>query len=130
MWIHAADAEAARTGTGGKNDGKVTSYLLKAEFYRTLLSLTRRGATRMIPIKEVSEFADGQTIDVPGRPRARSHARERLVAGASARRTRRALAIPSEPLVRTGRRTDSSHASGSAPRPPGRCRSRRRSRRH
>ena len=70
MWIHQADAEAARTGkAGAKNDGKVTSYLLKAEFYRTLLSLTRRGATRMIPIKEVGEFADGETIDVPGRPR-------------------------------------------------------------
>lgn len=71
VWIHQADAEAARTGRAqGKNDGKVTSYLLRAEFYRTLLSLGRRGATRMIPVKEVSEFADGETIDVPGSPRA------------------------------------------------------------
>jgi glyoxylase-like metal-dependent hydrolase (beta-lactamase superfamily II) len=70
VWIHQADAEAARTGqAGGKNDGKVASYLLKAEFYRTFLSLARRGATRMIPIKEVCEFSDGENIDVPGNPR-------------------------------------------------------------
>jgi len=70
VWIHQADAAAARTGKADwKNDGKATSYLLKAEFYRTLVSLTRRGATRMIPIKEVREFADGETIDVPGHPR-------------------------------------------------------------
>lgn len=70
VWIHSADAEAARTGKTGKNDGSIASYLLRAEFYRTLFSLARRGATKMIPVKEVSAFADGETIDVPGRPRA------------------------------------------------------------
>ena len=71
MWIHRADSEAARTGrAAGKNDGKVTSYLLRAAFYRTSFSLLRRGAARMIPITEVSAFADGEQIDVPGRPRA------------------------------------------------------------
>ncbi len=71
VWIHRGDAEAARTGRQqGKNDGKITSYLLRAEFYRTFFSLARRGATTMIPVKEVSEFADGETIDVPGSPRA------------------------------------------------------------
>jgi glyoxylase-like metal-dependent hydrolase (beta-lactamase superfamily II) len=70
IWIHGADAESARTGKTGKKDGSIASYLLRAEFYRTLFSLTRRGATKMIPVKEVSSFADGETIDVPGRPRA------------------------------------------------------------
>ena len=71
VWIHRADEEAARTGrAAGKNDGKITSYLLKAAFYRTSFSLLRRGAARMIPIAEVSAFADGEQIDVPGRPRA------------------------------------------------------------
>jgi glyoxylase-like metal-dependent hydrolase (beta-lactamase superfamily II) len=70
VWIHQADAGAARTGRAeGKADGRVTSYLFRAEFYRTLFSLTRRGATRMIPIQEVSEFANGEKIDVPGNPR-------------------------------------------------------------
>ncbi len=71
VWIHRADEQAARTGkAAGKNDGRVTSYLLKAAFYRTTFSLLRRGGGRMIPIAEVSAFADGEQIDVPGRPRA------------------------------------------------------------
>jgi len=70
VWIHRADEQAARTGQTGKRDGKVTSYLLRAAFYRTTLSLLRRGGGRMIPIAEVSAFGDGEQIDVPGRPRA------------------------------------------------------------
>ena len=54
----------------GKNDGKVTSYLLRPAFYRTAFSLLRRGASRIIPIAEVSAFGDGERIDVPGSPRA------------------------------------------------------------
>lgn len=69
VWIHEADAEAARTGKGGKNDGKATAYLLRLEFYRTVFSLARRGAMRIVPIQEVTTFADGMTLDVPGRPR-------------------------------------------------------------
>jgi len=70
VWVHEAEAESARTGQVGKKDGKIPPYLLRAEFYRTFFSLGRRGAARMIPIKEVSGFADGETIDIPGRPRA------------------------------------------------------------
>ena len=70
VWIHRADEESARTGQAGKHDGKITSYLLRAAFYRTTFSLLRRGGGRMIPIAEVSAFADGEQIDVPGRPRA------------------------------------------------------------
>jgi glyoxylase-like metal-dependent hydrolase (beta-lactamase superfamily II) len=69
-WIHRADAEVAKGGKPGKNDGKASSYLLRAEFYRTLFSLVRRGAAKMIPVREVSTFSDGETVDVPGRPRA------------------------------------------------------------
>jgi glyoxylase-like metal-dependent hydrolase (beta-lactamase superfamily II) len=70
VWIHQADAAVAKGAEPGKNDGKARSYLLRVEFYRTLLSLTRRGATKLIPITEVSTFADGETLQVPGRPRA------------------------------------------------------------
>ena len=70
VWIHRADEESARTGQAGKHDGKITSYLLRAAFYRTTFSLLRRGGGRMIPVAEVSAFADGEQIDVPGRPRA------------------------------------------------------------
>ena len=67
VWIHRADEQAARTGQTGKRDGKITSYLLRAAFYRTTISLMRRGGGRMIPIAEVSAFGDGEQIDVPGR---------------------------------------------------------------
>jgi glyoxylase-like metal-dependent hydrolase (beta-lactamase superfamily II) len=71
VWIHQGDAAAAKTGkAAAKFDGKITSYLLKAEFYRTMFSLSRRRAVKMIPVAEVSRFADGEVIDVPGKPRA------------------------------------------------------------
>ena len=53
VWIHRADERAARTGQTGKRDGKITSYLFRAAFYRTTISLMRRGGGRMIPIVEV-----------------------------------------------------------------------------
>jgi glyoxylase-like metal-dependent hydrolase (beta-lactamase superfamily II) len=70
VWIHQADAVVAKGAKPGKNDGKARSYLLRVEFYRTLFSLARRGATRLIPIREVSTFAHGETLPLPGRPRA------------------------------------------------------------
>jgi glyoxylase-like metal-dependent hydrolase (beta-lactamase superfamily II) len=70
VWIHQADAAVAKGAKPAKNDGKARSYLLRVEFYRTLFSLARRGATKLIPIQEVSTFGDGETLEVPGRPRA------------------------------------------------------------
>jgi glyoxylase-like metal-dependent hydrolase (beta-lactamase superfamily II) len=69
VWIHEADADVAKGATPGKNDGKARSYLLRVEFYRTLVSLARRGATKIVPVRELSTFADGETLEVPGRPR-------------------------------------------------------------
>jgi glyoxylase-like metal-dependent hydrolase (beta-lactamase superfamily II) len=70
VWIHQADAAVAKGAKPGKNDGRATSYLLRVAFYRTVISLARRGGTRTIPVQEVSTFADGETVEVPGRPRA------------------------------------------------------------
>jgi glyoxylase-like metal-dependent hydrolase (beta-lactamase superfamily II) len=70
VWVHQEDAAMATKGTPPKNDGKARSYLLRVEFYRTLFSLARRGATKIVPVKEVATFADGETLDLPGRPRA------------------------------------------------------------
>jgi glyoxylase-like metal-dependent hydrolase (beta-lactamase superfamily II) len=69
VWIHRADAAVAKGATPSQNDGTASSHLLRVEFYRTLLSLARRGATRLIPIREVSTFAHGETLPLPGRPR-------------------------------------------------------------
>jgi glyoxylase-like metal-dependent hydrolase (beta-lactamase superfamily II) len=70
VWVHQADADMATSGTAPQNDGRATSYLLRAEFYRTLFSLARRGATKIVPVREVATFADGETLELPGRPRA------------------------------------------------------------
>jgi glyoxylase-like metal-dependent hydrolase (beta-lactamase superfamily II) len=71
VWIHEADADAVRTGKPSwKNEGSTFAYLLRAEFWRTAFSLGRRGALKIIPVKEVSAFGDGEVIDVPGSPRA------------------------------------------------------------
>ena len=67
--IHQADDAQPKRAKPGNNDGRASAYLLRVEFYRTVLSLARRGATRLIPIREVSTFADGETLEVPGRPR-------------------------------------------------------------
>jgi glyoxylase-like metal-dependent hydrolase (beta-lactamase superfamily II) len=69
VWVHQADAAVAKGAKPGRNDGSARSYLLRVEFYKTLVSLARRGATRLIPIAEVSTFADGETLELPGRPR-------------------------------------------------------------
>jgi glyoxylase-like metal-dependent hydrolase (beta-lactamase superfamily II) len=69
VWVHQADEALAKGAKPGKNDGKASAYLLRIEFYRTVLSLARRGAMRLIPVREVSTFADGETLEVPGRPR-------------------------------------------------------------
>lgn len=69
VWVHASDSGMATTGKAGRNEGKVSTYLLRTEFYRTLWILTLAGSTKIIPVKEVSTFGDGETLDVPGRPR-------------------------------------------------------------
>jgi glyoxylase-like metal-dependent hydrolase (beta-lactamase superfamily II) len=69
VWVHRADAEVARGGRPAKNDGNMIRYLFRAEFYRTLLSLSRRGGAKIVPVLEVSTFGDGEVLDVPGHPR-------------------------------------------------------------
>ena len=81
VWVHRADAAVAKGAKPGTNDGGMARYLLRAEFYRTTLSLMRRGGAKIVPVLEVSVFGDGEVLDVPGRPRVihapRSHARQR-----------------------------------------------------
>jgi glyoxylase-like metal-dependent hydrolase (beta-lactamase superfamily II) len=69
VWIHSRDAQAARTGKVGPRDGRQSAYLLRGAFWRTALVLGMRGGTKIIPIREVSGFSDGEVLDVPGSPR-------------------------------------------------------------
>lgn len=67
VYIHEADAERARRG---KNDPNGAA---GSKRWRPTLSFlwyaARRGGLRVPPIAEVSTFADGDVLDVPGSPR-------------------------------------------------------------
>jgi glyoxylase-like metal-dependent hydrolase (beta-lactamase superfamily II) len=67
--IHRADEVVARSGRAPKNQAGVGRYLARPEAYRTLFGLMRRKGLKIVPIHEVSVFDDGETLDVPGRPR-------------------------------------------------------------
>ena len=69
VWINADDERRAHGETPAKNETGVARYLLRLEAYRTLISLTRRGGAKIVPIAELSTFGDGETLDLPGRPR-------------------------------------------------------------
>ena len=70
VMVHESDAGVAKGETPGKNDGAMARYLWRMEFYRTAISLMRRGGAKVVPIVEVSTFGDGEVLDVPGKPRA------------------------------------------------------------
>jgi glyoxylase-like metal-dependent hydrolase (beta-lactamase superfamily II) len=69
VFIHRDDETGITTGENFKADGALGGYLFKLQMYRTMWSLGRRGAARVIPVHEVSTFEDGEVLDVPGKPR-------------------------------------------------------------
>lgn len=69
VWIHSDDAAVAQGTKPGKNDAGLAKYLARVEFYRTVISLSRRKGAKIIPIVELSTFTDGEILDVPGKPR-------------------------------------------------------------
>jgi glyoxylase-like metal-dependent hydrolase (beta-lactamase superfamily II) len=70
VWVHKDDAAVAQGAKPGKSDAGLARYLARTEFYRTMISLSRRKGTKIIPVVEVSTFADNEVLDVPGKPRA------------------------------------------------------------
>ena len=69
VWVHRADLERAKGAKPPPTDGSMAKYFTHLETYRTTVSLIRRGGAKVVPIREVSTFEDGETVDVPGRPR-------------------------------------------------------------
>jgi glyoxylase-like metal-dependent hydrolase (beta-lactamase superfamily II) len=69
VWIHQADVAEAKGAKAPKNDRPIFGYLLRGEAWRTVWILVKNGGTKIVPIQEVSAFADGETVDAPGRPR-------------------------------------------------------------
>ena len=67
--VHAADESLAHTQEIGERDGSPLPYLRYPAAWRLLGVLARAGLPRRVRIAEVSTFAAGEQLDVPGRPR-------------------------------------------------------------
>jgi glyoxylase-like metal-dependent hydrolase (beta-lactamase superfamily II) len=68
--VHAGDEQLATTGKAmGKNEGSTLPYLRHAAAWKLIWELGRNGALKPRPVQEVQTFADGDTLDVPGRLR-------------------------------------------------------------
>lgn len=66
VFVHEADAALAR-GQTKKSAGMGPMKL--GPLFRFLWYAGRRGGLRTVPVAEVSTFRDGDTLDLPGRPR-------------------------------------------------------------
>jgi glyoxylase-like metal-dependent hydrolase (beta-lactamase superfamily II) len=70
VYVHEGDEQLARTGKPpAKNETPMVSYLRHRYVYRLMGHLMAAGAFKPRKIRELTTFADGQTLDVPGRPR-------------------------------------------------------------
>jgi glyoxylase-like metal-dependent hydrolase (beta-lactamase superfamily II) len=68
VWIHEADAAVARGEERGEPPHYLP-YLWRPAMVRFVLNAARKGAPKVPPVKEVTTFADGDVLDVPGSPR-------------------------------------------------------------
>ncbi|HET8758251.1 MAG TPA: MBL fold metallo-hydrolase [Solirubrobacteraceae bacterium] len=68
VWIHAADAAMARDGVEQKTEGNIGGYLRHRAAWRLLGLAVRSGGIRRPKIAAVTEFGDGEVLDVPGHP--------------------------------------------------------------
>ena len=70
VYVHADDESLAATGKAyGKNEASFLPYLRYRHAYRLLFHLAGAGAMKPKPIRKLTTYADGETLDVPGRPR-------------------------------------------------------------
>lgn len=71
VYVHEADLQPATTAKpSGKNERSPLPYLRHRAAWKLTAHLARNGALKPQRIGEVSTFADGDELDVPGRPRA------------------------------------------------------------
>ena len=68
VFVPEADEEMVLTGQPQKPERSVLPYLRYPFAYRMLFHLLRNGGARIPKIAEVTTYADGQRLDVPGRP--------------------------------------------------------------
>jgi glyoxylase-like metal-dependent hydrolase (beta-lactamase superfamily II) len=68
VWIHSADREMAGEGKLQKPEGSPLPNLRHPFAYRFLFHFLRNGGARIPPVGKLELYADGDRIDVPGRP--------------------------------------------------------------
>jgi glyoxylase-like metal-dependent hydrolase (beta-lactamase superfamily II) len=66
--IHPADEVLVRSPRPKKTDGSILRELRRPGLWRLFAHFARNGALRPPKIPETSALADGETVDVPGRP--------------------------------------------------------------
>jgi len=69
VWVHEKDAEVARGGRRQSTEGGTLKHLKSREAHHTLFGLLLMGGVRVIPIKQLCTFDDGETLDLPGSPK-------------------------------------------------------------
>src|SRR5947209_8785664 len=67
--IHDADAAGARKGGAEPPVLGMVKALVRPFFARYMLHIMRAGGARVKAVADVGTFADGERLDVPGRPR-------------------------------------------------------------
>jgi glyoxylase-like metal-dependent hydrolase (beta-lactamase superfamily II) len=67
--IHEADLAMARDGKEQKPEANLVPYFRHLQAWKLLALFVRSGALRRPKIAELSTFADGDALDVPGHPR-------------------------------------------------------------
>jgi glyoxylase-like metal-dependent hydrolase (beta-lactamase superfamily II) len=68
VYIHSGDVAMARDGIEQKTEGNFASYLRHPATWRLLGMAVRAGGIKRPRIAEVTEFGDGDVLDVPGHP--------------------------------------------------------------
>jgi glyoxylase-like metal-dependent hydrolase (beta-lactamase superfamily II) len=68
--LHEGDRVAVQTGEAPPSEGrKIADNWWRPQAYRMVRTFKRTGADRIVPVREVSTFADGEVLDLPGKPR-------------------------------------------------------------
>jgi glyoxylase-like metal-dependent hydrolase (beta-lactamase superfamily II) len=67
VYVHEDDREMVLTGKIQKTEGSMLPYLRHPFAYKMILHLARNGPS-IAKVQEVTTYADGERLDVPGRP--------------------------------------------------------------
>ncbi len=66
--IHGADAQLARTAASSSGAGTVLADIWRPSALRFIAHVTRNGGTRVPRVEDLTTFAEGAALEVPGRP--------------------------------------------------------------